>query len=398
MREGDQRAVSREYDLAGGAAPDRRRRGCAQHLRALQPALQPDSRISASAQPSAPGESGTAFSRSSPMFAHALGAARVCARLTGLSLETDYPEADLSLCGFLEDWRAVLGGGRAGAEAAQAPVTFPTQNFAKDPVDDPRSSFRLVISPSASSAADRSTAATSSGMPSSIAVTASQSAARARPAAHMARLRLPRIPAPSAGTNAASASRAPPCSSPRVAQTVTIGTSPKACALSAAVSCCARSPAEHDHLRRKAESAALSSPRSAGLHLSSTSARIARQFSARFLARSMPMRPIASLVFPKPGRIRQQDAHPADLHTAWSAYPASCREYPSQSRALRPAARSAGCSCPRSACRRAPRASLSSLDSAPPARRSGRRQLAAIALQAAVTPPRSMCSLPPSAG
>ena len=46
-----------------------------------------------------------------------LGRERVFARLlTGLSLlEADYPEADLSLCGFPEDWRAVLE-----AEAAQA--------------------------------------------------------------------------------------------------------------------------------------------------------------------------------------------------------------------------------------------------------------------------------------
>ena len=51
------------------------------------------------------------------VFAHALGRERVFARLlTGLSLlEADYPEADLSLCGFPEDWRAVLE-----AEAAQA--------------------------------------------------------------------------------------------------------------------------------------------------------------------------------------------------------------------------------------------------------------------------------------
>ena len=51
------------------------------------------------------------------VFAHALGRERVFARLlTGLSLlEADYPEADLSLCGFPEDWRAVVE-----AEAAQA--------------------------------------------------------------------------------------------------------------------------------------------------------------------------------------------------------------------------------------------------------------------------------------
>ena len=50
-------------------------------------------------------------------FAHILGRERVLNRLiTGLSLlEADFPEADLSLCGFPEDWRSILE-----AEAAQS--------------------------------------------------------------------------------------------------------------------------------------------------------------------------------------------------------------------------------------------------------------------------------------
>lgn len=119
MREGDQRAVSREYDLSPealsrliAAAVDVRNI-CA-HYNRLYNQILPD-------QPLLPNhlrlyESDRLF----PLllvFAHALGRERVFARLlTGLSLlEADYPEADLSLCGFSEDWRAVLE-----AEAAQA--------------------------------------------------------------------------------------------------------------------------------------------------------------------------------------------------------------------------------------------------------------------------------------
>ena len=119
MREGDQRAVSREYNLSPealsrliAAAVDVRNI-CA-HYNRLYNQILPD-------QPLLPNhlrlyESDRLF----PLllvFAHALGRERVFARLlTGLSLlEADYPEADLSLCGFPEDWRAVLE-----AEAAQA--------------------------------------------------------------------------------------------------------------------------------------------------------------------------------------------------------------------------------------------------------------------------------------
>ena len=103
MREGDQRAVSREYDLSPealsrliAAAVDVRNI-CA-HYNRLYNQILPDQPLLL-------------------VFAHALGRERVFARLlTGLSLlEADYPEADLSLCGFPEDWRAVLE-----AEAAQA--------------------------------------------------------------------------------------------------------------------------------------------------------------------------------------------------------------------------------------------------------------------------------------
>ena len=115
----DQRAVSREYDLSPealsrliAAAVDVRNI-CA-HYNRLYNQILPD-------QPLLPNhlrlyESDRLF----PLllvFAHALGRERVFARLlTGLSLlEADYPEADLSLCGFPENWRTVLE-----AEAAQA--------------------------------------------------------------------------------------------------------------------------------------------------------------------------------------------------------------------------------------------------------------------------------------
>ena len=63
------------------------------------------------------------------------------------------------------------------------PLLLSDAEFRKDLVDDPFAHRFARDFAQRVSAADRSTAATSSGMPSSIAVTASQSAARARPAA-----------------------------------------------------------------------------------------------------------------------------------------------------------------------------------------------------------------------
>ena len=119
MRENDQRAVSREYNLSPeslsrliASAVDVRNI-CAHYNRLYNRVLDD--------QPLLPNrlrlyESDRLF----PLllaFAHILGRERVLNRLiTGLSLlEADFPEADLSLCGFPEDWRSILE-----AEAAQA--------------------------------------------------------------------------------------------------------------------------------------------------------------------------------------------------------------------------------------------------------------------------------------
>ena len=119
MRENDQRAVSREYNLSPeslsrliASAVDVRNI-CAHYNRLYNRVLDD--------QPLLPNrlrlyESDRLF----PLllaFAHILGRERVLNRLiTGLSLlEADFPEADLSLCGFPEDWRSILE-----AEAAQS--------------------------------------------------------------------------------------------------------------------------------------------------------------------------------------------------------------------------------------------------------------------------------------
>ena len=112
MKESDQRAVSREYGLSPealsrliAAAVDVRNI-CAHYNRLYNQTLE--------AQPLLPNRLNLYESdRLFPLLlvlAHVLGRERVFTRLvTGLSLlGEDYPEADLSLCGFPEDWRAVL--------------------------------------------------------------------------------------------------------------------------------------------------------------------------------------------------------------------------------------------------------------------------------------------------
>lgn len=119
MKEADQRAVSREYDLSPDslsrliAAAVDVRNICAHYNRLYNQTLDE--------QPLLPNR--LRFCESDRLFplllvlAHVLGRERVFTRLvTGIALlEEDYPEADLTLCGFPEDWQSVLE-----SEAAQA--------------------------------------------------------------------------------------------------------------------------------------------------------------------------------------------------------------------------------------------------------------------------------------
>lgn len=113
MKESDQRAVSRAYDLSPEAlsalmdAAVNVRNICAHYNRLYNQPLEE--------QPILPNrlrlyESNRLF----PLlltFAHTLGRERVFTRLvTGIALlEEDYPEADLACCGFPENWREILG-------------------------------------------------------------------------------------------------------------------------------------------------------------------------------------------------------------------------------------------------------------------------------------------------
>ena len=112
MKESDQRAVSRAYDLSPEAlsalmnAAVNVRNICAHYNRLYNQPLEE--------QPILPNrlrlyESNRLF----PLlltFAHTLGRERVFTRLvTGVALlEEDYPEADLACCGFPENWREIL--------------------------------------------------------------------------------------------------------------------------------------------------------------------------------------------------------------------------------------------------------------------------------------------------